>query len=328
MYILAGDIGGTNTRLIFAVLSNSSMTVIAKSEYLSAGYLSFDMLLEQFLIDNKITKSIESACIAVAGPVKSGMVSVTNLPWVISASELKDKFSIKKIKLINDFTAVAYGIPQLKEKDFIILQSGLQEDLADINNTAVIVGAGTGLGACHLVDQQGDYFVYPSEAGHVSFSPQNNQQSELLNWLWQEQEYVSLETLLSGRGILTIYQYLKAVEKIKENHNIREQFNSNDPAKVITENAVNNNCELCKKTIEIFINIYGSAASNILLHHYPVSQLYIAGGIANKIRGLMKSGQFIAAFNNKGLMERNMRNVNIKLVCQERVGLYGALSQC
>lgn len=328
MYILAADVGGTNTRLIFAVLSSNSMTVITKAEYLSANYLSFDRLLQQFLIDSNITKPIESACIAVAGPVKSGMVSVTNLPWVISASELKNKFSIKKIKLINDFTAVAYGIPQLKEKDFIILQSGIQEDLADINNTAVVVGAGTGLGACYLVDHQGDYLVYPSESGHVSFSPQNSQQSDLLNWLWQDHEYVSLEDLLSGRGIATIYQYLKTVKKIRENHAIREQFNTHDPAKVITENAINNNCELCKQTVEVFINIYGSAASNILLHHYPVSHLYIAGGIANKIKSILKNGQFIAAFNNKGLMKKNMQSVSVKLVCRESVGLYGALSLC
>ena len=328
MYILAGDIGGTNTRLICAELKDGNKTIIGESNYLCADYQSFDQLLKQFHNDTNINHPIESACFSVAGPVKPGVVAVTNLPWVISASDLKDKFSIKSLKLINDFTAIAYGIPQLEEKDLIILQQGSNEGLSAIKNDAVIIGAGTGLGACHLVEQDGDYVVYPSEAGHVNFSPQNYQQVDILNWLWQTQDYVSLENLLSGKGIVTIYHYLKSVEKMKEESSIQKQFKSNDPAKVITENAMNNSCQLCKQTVEMFINIYGSAASNILLHHYPVTQLYIAGGIVNKIKGIMNNGQFIDAFNNKGLMQKNMQNVTVKLICQEKIGLYGALSQC
>ena len=328
MYLLAGDIGGTNTRLICVELIGRNKAVKFDADYLSNDFSSFDQLLDKFLIDNAINQSVESACFAVAGPVKSGVVSVTNLPWVISESEIKKKFSINNVKLINDFIAVAYGISQIEEKDMIVLQQGSNEAVASINNNAVVIGAGTGLGACHLVEQQGRYVAYPSEAGHVSFSPQNQQQSDLLKWLWKTQGYVSVENLLSGRGIATIYQYLKTLAKSIENDAIREQIILNDPAKVITDNAISNNCNLCKQTVDMFLNIYGSVASNVLLHYYPVSQLYIAGGIANKIKNIMKDGQFIDAFNNKGLMQKNMQDVSVKLVCQEKTGLYGALSQC
>jgi len=328
MYLLAGDIGGTNTRLVCAESTGSRQAILSEAEYFSADYSSFDHVLEKFLVDTGINEAIGSACFAIAGPVISGVVSVTNLPWVISESDLKNKFSIQNIKLINDFVAIAYGIPKLEDKDFIILQQGSKEGMAAIKNNAVIIGAGTGLGACQLVEQQGSYIAYPGEAGHVSFSPQNRQQSDILNWLWQTQGFVSLESLLSGRGISTIYHYLKTVGKMQEKKTIREQLSVHDPAKVITDNAINNNCQLCKKTVDIFINIYGSAAGNILLHYYPVSHLYIAGGIANKIKSIMRNGKFIDAFNNKGLMQKNMQDITVKLVCQEKIGLYGALSQC
>lgn len=328
MYRLAADIGGTNTRLIYAVLNGSEQTVIAEADYISADFLSFDQLLERFISDKSIHQPVDTACFAVAGPVKSDVVAVTNLPWTLSAAHLKAKFSIKKVKLINDFAAVAYGIPQLKDKELVILQQGSGQQLMPGDNNAVIIGAGTGLGACYLVQQQGNYITYPSEAGQASFSPQNRQQADILNWLWQRQAYVSLESLLSGKGMVTIYRYLKTVEKMKEDSAVQQQMLLNDAAKVITENAINNNCRLCQKTVEIFIQIYGSAASNILLHHYPVSQLYIAGGIANKIKSLISNGQFVDAFNHKGIMQKNMQAVTVKLVCQERIGLYGALSQC
>jgi len=327
MHLLAGDIGGTNTRLIYSQVTDEDNHVLAEKSYLSAGYKDFNAVLEKFISEMAISLPIDAACFAIAGPVKGGAVQVTNLPWVISERTLQDQLQTKKVRLINDFIAVAYGISELSEKDFIVLQKGKHLSTSLDEGDAVVIGAGTGLGASHLVNKNGLAQPLASEAGHVSFSPQNAQQCELLNWLWQNQAYVSLESLLSGQGLYTIYQFLNEVDDIPESEFVTNEFKDSDPAEVITKYAMAESDEICMKTLQMFIQIYGATASNIVLHYFPVNRLYIAGGIAPKIQNQMMNAEFLNAFLNKGLMTANLEQMTIKLVTQEKVGLLGALSQ-
>lgn len=345
MKILVGDIGGTNTRLLFAEMNESVCDNVYEHSYPSQYFNSFTEVVKQFLQDYDLGASIDAACFAIAGPVEDypvgeQQVAVTNLPWVISEKELKNEFNIPQIKLINDFLAVAIGISELRDTDFITLQDGkssvanVSPDKAKpdkikpdkINPNIAIIGAGTGLGAAHLVWQHDHYHAYSSESGHTGFAPENSLQTELLAWMQQEHSHVSLEMILSGKGLVTIYQFLHRQKHYQESPQVQEKMKLNDAAEVITESALAEGDVLCQAALDCFIDIYGAAAGNIALNYYPVAELYIAGGIAAKIKDKMKGPAFIAAFTNKGLLSSKMKTISIKLVLQDKVGLYGALA--
>ncbi|VAW64030.1 Glucokinase [hydrothermal vent metagenome] len=323
MNILAGDIGGTSTRLMLAQLNKQGRRILCEGRYPSNEYRDLSEIITLFLAENKISAELNAACFAVAGPVKKGLASVTNLPWEISEAQLSAEFTIPKVKLINDFIAVAYGISELAESDFLVLQKGRQSDKGD----AAVVGAGTGLGAAHLVWQHDHYRAFSSEAGHAGFTPENKLQCELLSWMQERYAHVSLELLLSGQGLHRIYRFLHEVKHIAESAAVFEEMKTNAAPAVISRYALSEGDELCQQTLTCFIEIYGAAAGNIALHYYPLDNVYIGGGIAPKIKNKILESHFINAFTNKAAMTSNMQDITVKLICQEKAGLYGALSQ-
>jgi len=325
MHILAGDIGGTNTRLIFAEVAEGEQRVVAEKSYLSSQYSGLIELINIFLSEYAITKKIDAACFAVAGPVEYGIASITNLPWVIREQQLVETLKTPGVKLINDFAAAAHGISTLHDNDTLTLQQGTKINKKLPNRDVVVIGAGTGFGVAHIIKRNNHDHIHSSEAGHVGFAPGNALQSQLLSWLQINHSHVSLEMLLSGKGLLTIYHFLHEVTGMHESFKTHEAMQKNDPAQVISENALLESDALCQKTLDMFIDIYGAAASNVALHYYPVDELYIAGGIAPKIKTRMMEPRFIDAFLNKGVMTSNMKKITIKLIVQDKVGLYGAL---
>lgn len=322
MMIVAGDIGGTNTRLVCEE-QDSNASFRFEKDYRNVEFADFPTLLEKFLSQADITCEIAAACFAVAGPVVMGRSSLTNLPWIISEEEISRHFQIPRVELVNDFIAVAYGVERLAEKDLLVLQQGSSVMANTVNPSAAIIGAGTGLGVAHRVWLTDHYQVFSSEAGHVGFAPENELQSRLLVWLQQTHAHVSLETLLSGHGLATIYRFFLETCAIEESKFIRQAMHRADPAQVIGENAVRQNDTLCQKALECFIDIYGAAAGNVALHYYPVDEVYIAGGIAPKVRQKLLP-RFVDAFTSKGLMSDNMKNIKIKLILNDKVGLLGA----
>ena len=322
MNYLVGDIGGTNTRFLFSNENGINDDNCILKSYPSQEFSNFNKLLSEFLSEFNLHHNIDAACFAIAGPVEKGAVSVTNLPWVIQEEQLKHNLCTAKVKLINDFYAVANGISELKETDVIIVQQGLNMN----NSDAAIIGAGTGLGVAHRVLIDSHFHTYTSEAGHTGFAPENTLQSELLIWMQQKHNHVSLEMLLSGKGLATLYDFFHSVKGIKESVDVRSAMKGHDAAQIITEFALKNTDELCQKALSCFIDIYGAAAGNVALHYYPVGEIYIAGGIAAKMKDKIVSPAFIQAFVNKGLLSENIKNITIKLITQEKVGLLGALA--
>lgn len=324
MNILVGDIGGTNIRLLYSQINNEVCDSFYEGRYSSHDFRGLTEVLNKFFLDNDITERIEAACFAIAGPIEKGVVSVTNLPWVISEAELKDELHTSQVIIINDFLAVALGISELNENDYIILQEGLPYS-ERVNGDAAIIGAGTGLGASHLVRFDDNLQPYASEAGHSGFAPESTLQTELLMWMQSTHSHVSLEMLLSGEGLINIYHFLHEIKGLKESLSVIEEMKLKDPSQVITEYALSATDKLCQETLDCFIDIYGATAGNIALHYYPIGELYIAGGIANKIKDRMVSSSFIDAFVNKGLLTKKMKQINVKLIVEDKVGVYGAL---
>lgn len=324
MRLLAADIGGTHTRLAY-VQDNGPVPVRHEKSYISAQHENFTDILTRFLSEYALQAPFDVACFAIAGPILDDCVAVTNLPWRICTYDLQDALQTSNVILINDFLAVAYAVPELTDHDLVTLQTGKAiENSGNIN--AVVLGAGTGLGAAHLVWHNGNYIALSSEAGHAGFAPDTAIQERLLSCLHNEHSHVSVEMLLSGRGIYTIYQFLRDELGTPESSVLRKAIEETDPAQVITEHAISGNDPLSVQTLACFVEIYGAVAGDITLHYYPVNVVYLAGGIAPKIRELLGSEAFINAFSNKGLMQTNLQALPIKLIISENPGLAGAIS--
>lgn len=324
MRILAGDIGGTHTRLVY-VQDDAAPCIRHAKTYPGGEYPDLIDVIEDFLSEYAIQKPFDAACFAIAGPIQDDGVAVTNLPWFIRTNDLQAALQTAQVTLINDFLAIAYAIPALTEKDLLSLQEGEVARAGDKLNAAVI-GAGTGLGAAHLVWQGDHYQAFSSEAGHAGFAPETAIQEQLLSWLHQQHTHVSVEMLLSGRGIGRLYAFFRDVLGLPESGTIRAALQGTDPAQVISEHALAGDDALCRRTLDCFIEIYGAVAGDLALHYYPVNAVYLAGGIAPKIKDLLASNAFTEAFSNKGPMRENLQKLPVKLVLNDTPGLDGAIA--
>ncbi len=316
--LLAVDIGGTKT--LFQ-LSTDDNEVILECTYASGNYASFDAVLSEFL-SNEVIKSlsIDSACFAVAGPVLGRDAYVTNLPWQLNADELANKFAIDHIHLCNDFEAVGYGISCLSDDDIVTLQQGQPVEGAP----RAVIGAGTGLGQALLIPEAQNWKVLATEGGHVDFAPTNKRQILLLENMMKRFGQVSYERLVSGIGLVTIYEFLRAYLQYDEDPKLRQAMIATDPSAAISDFAINNGDSLASQALDMFVEIYGSQAGNLALSVLPRAGLYIAGGIAAKNLARFQTGTFITAFNAKGKMADLAKTIPVRLILEPKVGLLGA----
>lgn len=318
MNILAADIGGTKSWLSLVATDAENLgnekgnqTILFEQRYLSNNFSDATALLTQFLRDASAQElKIERMCLALPGVVTEKTSSLTNLDWQLDADNLRETFSIDHIQFINDFEAAALGVRTLDPNDYITLNEGTPEDKA----VKVVTGAGTGLGMAWLNYKQDNYYANTSEGGHIDFAPVTTQQIALLEKLMGNYSHVSYERLLSGAGLGTIYDFLKKPSQ-------RSQA-----ANQITAGALQDN-ELAKKTLAVFVEIYGSYIGNLAVLYKPAGGIYIAGGIAAKILPWMQSSVFLEACFQKGRMRKVVETTPIYLITNDRLGLQGALSE-
>jgi glucokinase len=316
--VLAADIGGTKTLFQLTMEDND---ILLEKEYVSQQFVNFDLVLADFLGQDQIKHlAIERACFAVAGPVSGRDANVTNLPWQLNADQLASNFNIKHVHLCNDFEAVAHGIVCLAEDEMVTLQQG---DVDEAMPRAVI-GAGTGLGQALLFPVANGWQVVSTEGGHTDFAPTDNKQILLLEHLIERFGHVSYERVLSGVGLVTIYEFLRAYHQQNENPQLCQAMMAGDPAAAISQFANNQENSLAAESLDLFIQIYGAQAGNLALTVTPRGGLYIAGGIAAKNIERFKQGQFINAFVAKGRMQPLLENIPVHLIIQPKVGLLGA----
>lgn len=265
MYILSGDIGGTNTRLEVSLLENGATQSIAIRKYKGANFNCLSDIIDKFLSEVDLVGQIDSVCLAVAGFVSNGEVEVTNLPWMVSEQYISEGLGIDKtkVKVINDFEAIGYGIESLdREKDIITIQEGKKDD----DNLCAVVGAGTGLGMCLVsYDKDDKPRVYKTEGGHVDFSPVDDEQVELFKFMRKTFHRISPERFCSGYGIYNIYKYvvrhpLYDQPECMELRRALFSVSDSDKAAVIVKYAIEHREPSALRTIDIFLSIYGSVA--------------------------------------------------------------------
>jgi len=316
--VLAADIGGTKT-LFQLTMENDD--ILLEQEFVSQQFVSFDLVLTAFLSQVQLKHcQIERACFAVAGPVSGADANVTNLPWQLNADELAKNFNIQHVHLCNDFEAVAHGIACLAEDEVVTLQQGE----VDMAMPRAVIGAGTGLGQSLLFPVANGWQVVSTEGGHTDFAPTDSKQTLLLEHLIERFGHVSYERVVSGAGLVTIYEFLRAYQQYDESPHLRQAMIANDPAAAISQFANEQHDALAVQSLDLFIKIYGAQAGNLALTVSPRGGLYIAGGIAAKNIERFKQGQFIKAFVAKGRMQPLMEKIPVHLIIQPRVGLLGA----
>jgi glucokinase len=336
--LLAGDIGGTKTILRLVEESpGKSWQTLYEALYPSRDFPDLVPIVQRFLsaAEQQLgkNKSPEKACFAIAGPVLNDTSVLTNLDWFLEARRLEKELEIKRITLINDFVAVGYGVLGLETKDLYTLQPGTPQLDAPI----AVIGAGTGLGQGFLVQQAKGYQVFPSEGGHADFAPRTGLEFQLLQYLREKYDIgrISVERVVSGQGILAIYQFLRDRQFAPESAEIAQIIQtwehetgrlekSVDPAAAIAKAALEKRDRLCEQTLQMFIEAYGAEAGNLALKLLPYGGLYVAGGIAAKILVLIKEGQFMRAFGQKGRVSSLLERVPVHVVLNPQVGLIGA----
>lgn len=321
--VLAGDIGGTKTILAMAEAADKDIVFLHLARFESRAYASLEAIVEEFLSRVSLNRAETVVSFGIAGAVRNGRCRTTNLPWTVDEKKIESELSLRKASLINDFTATILGIPFLKDQDKAVLNKGVRE----ISGPIAVLGAGTGLGegAAFYSPAEKGYQVIPSEGGHASFSPANDEEMELLRYLKKKLGHVSFERLLSGQGIVNIFNFLAHASKEGVSDSMKVEMKSGDPAAVITKYAMEGSDELSKRTLDLFLSIYGTEAGNVALKFLPYGGLYIGGGIAPKIASKFREDVFMKAFLNKGRMTGLLERIPVELILREEVGLLGAV---
>lgn len=314
MHIIAADVGGTKTRLIYADLEHTN-NILFEARYPSGEFDSFEPLLRTFIHESGLKgTTVDAMTLALPGLVNESTAKLTNLPWVIHKQDLIKQFEIKNVYFMNDFQASAYGTCLMQENDMLILNR-VVSDASEINHNgiSVAVGAGTGLGVSWV--QSGHYGMqaHDSEGGHIDFAPVNEQQVQLLAFLKKRFDHVSYERILSGDGLAALYAFCSG-----------NQDTNIDAAWVNTHA---NDDQAASDALLLFAQIYGAYIGNIAVLFKPSEGIFITGGIAAKIIKQMQSAAFSEAYLNKGRMRPLVEKIAVYLVTNERIGVLGAMSE-
>jgi glucokinase len=320
MQILVGDIGGTKTGLALAAPAGERIELSAQTRYPSSNFACLGDIIARYL--EETGARVETAALAVAGPVRDGRSRTTNLPWEIDAGELEDRVGLRRVALLNDLEAVAWGIPALADTDLAVLQPGA----ADARGNACVVAAGTGLGQAGLFwDGQG-HRPFATEGGHCSFAATtDSREIGLLVHLTERYGHVSWERLVSGMGIGNIYGFLAEQATTAHADAVAKALaDGGDLAGAVAMTAAAGACPICVDAMDLFARLYGREAGNVALKHMALGGVYLGGGIAPKNLDLLQRGGFIAAFRDKGRMAGLMEQMPVHVILDPHTPLRGA----
>ena len=316
--ILAGDIGGTNARLAYFQPQNGHLRLLSERVFPSREHSELGEIVTQFLQESGTRPEV--ACFGIAGPVRNGRVETSNLPWVIEQSRLAKQIQLPATLLINDLEASAWGIGALGDADLVPLNnvSG-----PTIGNQAVIA-PGTGLGQAGLFWDGTRHLVFACEGGHSDFAPQNDLQIELLRFLQKRYGHVSYERIVSGPGLVNVYEFLRDGGYATGSPKVAAQLKSGDASAAISRAALDATCPLAEKALDLWISVYGAEAANLALKVMATGGLFLAGGISPKILARLKGPIFMETFLNKGRMRTLVESIPVQVVTNEKAGLLGA----
>ncbi len=320
MKILAGDIGGTKTLLELVDTDGGTEHVATTRSFTSHRYVTLAAIVDEFLRDHRSVRP-QAACFAVAGPVRDQKAKLTNLPWRLDAEQLAAELGIDRVLLVNDMHGMGHGVNDLSNADLRVLQAGEPE----VRGVRLIIAAGTGLGQGAMVWQENRYVMLPTEGGHADFAPRDELELDLLRYLLSRLGQVSNEALLSGRGLIRIYEFLRDSGRVSEPPDLaRALRNAHDPAAVISTRGLEGNAPIAELAVDRFARIYGAVTGNLALSYLSTGGVYVAGGIAPKIIDALERGAFISAFNRNTAMSALLERIPVSVAMCSDLCLRGA----
>jgi glucokinase len=316
--ILAGDIGGTNTRLALVDGTSGRLRIACEKTYPSCERPSLEAALAEFLSLHR--GAFTRASFGIAGPVRNGRCEATNLPWVVDAKSVAKRLRLKRVGLVNDLVANAHGIAILGGRNLVTLNRGARA----AHGNRALIAAGTGLGVAGLLDEGGTHRPFGSEGGHADFAPRNRLEMELLEYLLQRHARVSYERLISGPGLVNICQFLRDTGRGREPRWLAEEMRLGDPAAVISRRALDGKSPLCVRALDLFVSFYGAQAGNLALTFLATGGVYLGGGIAPKIVAKLKEPGFMNAFTAKGRLSPLLQDIPVRVIMNPKTALLGA----
>lgn len=318
MLVLAGDIGGTTTRLAYFDSDGGKLVPLVESRFPSRESGSLEEIVGRFTAEHGLVA--ERACFGIAGPIRKGTVRTPNLPWSVAADELARTLSLPSVHLINDLEANACGIDLLGPDDFAVLNEGIPDPVG----TIAVISAGTGLGEAIAYWDGSGHRPLPSEGGHADFAPRNELETELLLYLRAEHGRVSTERLVSGPGLRNIYRFLRDAHHLPETPAVAEEMRRGDPSAAITRAALAGECPLSSQVLDLFVSLYGAESGNVALRFLATGGVYLGGGIAPKIIDRLRGPGFMVAFTAKGRLSQLLEKISVKVILNDRTALLGA----
>lgn len=317
--ILGGDAGGTKVNLAIFEATDQQVKLMKCSTYHSSRYPSVNEILKLFIQENPDFHP-EKICIGAAGPVFEGRVVVTNLPWHIDANEIAAATGIRRVTLLNDLEATAYGIAGLEEEDFAVLHGGDPEAGGNIG----ILAPGTGLGEAGLFWDGNCHHPFATEGGHCDFSCRNEEDLQLHNYLLNKYKVVSWESVIAGPGIYSIYEFLTEIKKKPENAELKEKMKTTDPSAVVSEAATQGSDAVCTEAMRIFVRNLARECCNLILKMKATGGLYLAGGIPPKILPLLRNPHFYENLMDCDRMQDLVKKVPVKVILNDKAPMIGA----
>jgi glucokinase len=316
--LLAGDIGGTNTRLALVDLAGRT---VREQALPSRSFATFEAAAREFLGERP--PRISAAAFGIAGPVVAGSVKTTNLPWHLDERTLSRRLGIPRVRLLNDLVSIGLGAAFAPPRKLARLRGSAPKRRG---GAVAVIAAGTGLGEAGLVWDGKTLVPCGSEGGHGDFAPRSRIEWELHEFLARRLGgHVSYERVVSGPGLGNVYDFLREAKKLRETAGAAQALaEAPDRNRRIAELGLGKKSPVCARALEIFLGVYGAESGNLALRFLATGGVFIAGGIAATLLSRLRKGPFLPAFLDKGRFRPLLAKVPIHVVLDSNIGLAGA----
>jgi glucokinase len=315
MRMLAGYISGTRADLARVRKRKGKMELYDFESFVSKDFSAFASVLKLYL--RKRMGEVDVACFGVAGPVIKNQVRPTNLPWNLIGKKIEEKFSIGRLKLVNDIVATAHGLTQLSSDKFFTINKGKKVESGNVG----LIAAGTGLGEALIYTNGETDFPYASEGGHADFAPGSQGEAELWGYIYSEKGHVEAEDVLSLSGLERIYSFLVDTQGAMRSEWFEQ---AEDRPAMILEKALSGQDETAARTVDIFIDCYAAEAGNLALKGMTLGGIYVGGMIAPRIITMLDKGRFMERFVKRGKMGDLLARMPVGVIIDSNTALLGA----
>jgi glucokinase len=311
--VLLGDIGATNAR--FALLSEGVLGPV--SNFTVANFPNFTDAVDAFLDGDYRSRTGHEAVLAIAGPVNAGRCILTNCSWIIDQHELCRAFGFAKVRLCNDFEAVARSLPHLTTTDLFRVGDGEPVPGAPM----AVLGPGTGLGVACLVPTSNGPAVIAGEGGHATMAATSPREDAIIDYLRRQFGHVSAERVVSGSGLENLYRAVVALDGADA---------PKRSAPEITKAGSDGTCPLSRMALELFCGMLGTIAGNVGLMFGARGGVYIAGGIVPRITDFIAHSEFRARFESKGRFRTYLQSIPTGIIIHPTATFIGlrSLAHC